>query len=822
MGSLTANISAQVDRLSQERGRRYFLSGAVAAIEGDAWRVEAEVQGTQRYQVLISRGKKSFNVTCSCPYYDRELVTCKHIWATFLAAEREGHLQGAGDNAPWQIQEEVPGLFPDEVPARPSADKKPRPPSWKEQLQTLQGAMETAESRARSEASPEREFVYIIDAQANLTPERFAVEVAQREKKLNGSWGKLKTRRLRSQELAKLAAPDDQRIMALLLGAREETTYGYSSYYYDSAPYSYVLSQPLWEMALPLMCATGRCFLRTSFKDDGLAAVQWDGGEPWELCLDATLDDAGDRYLVQGALRRGEAEMDLARPVLFVAGGLVFYDGWVARLRDFGAFGWIFVLRTHGHLSVPKHDADQFVADLLRLPRRPRLALPDELSFEEVSANPKSYLIIKPGKHDVWHQPRLMGELFFDYDGTVIPHKHPGQSIHQKQHRRVIRRAPGIEFAAEQRLKQLGFRTPHWRSSDSEFELIPDRLAKVVRALSAEDWRVEAEGKLYRTASAIRIEVNSSVDWFDLEGGAQFGDATVALPKLLKALKQGEQTIRLDDGTLGILPEEWIKKYSLLAGLGSAQGNHLRFTRQQVGLLDALLASEPEVSIDATFERVRQELRSFAGVEAAEAPAEFSGQLRDYQREGLGWLYFLQRFGFGGCLADDMGLGKTIQVLALLESRRALRSGVEIKPTSASLVVVPRSLIFHWKKEAARFAPRLRILDHTGVARLKPGDHFDDYDMVITTYGTLRSDVLDFKDQRFDYCILDEAQAIKNAGTLSAKAVRLVRADHRLAMSGTPVENHLGELWSLFEFLNPAPRLGGHNLHPQFFDELTL
>ncbi|MGH7931142.1 MAG: DEAD/DEAH box helicase, partial [Candidatus Binatia bacterium] len=102
------------------------------------------------------------------------------------------------------------------------------------------------------------------------------------------------------------------------------------------------------------------------------------------------------------------------------------------------------------------------------------------------------------------------------------------------------------------------------------------------------------------------------------------------------------------------------------------------------------------------------------------------------------------------------------------------------------------------------FAPELRILEHIGAARLKPGTHFAEYDVVLTTYGTLRRDALHFKDQRFDYCILDEAQAIKNSATLSAKAARLLHADHRLAMSGTPVENHLGELWSLFEFLNPG------------------
>jgi SNF2 family DNA or RNA helicase len=350
---------------------------------------------------------------------------------------------------------------------------------------------------------------------------------------------------------------------------------------------------------------------------------------------------------------------------------------------------------------------------------------------------------------------------------------------------------------------QLGFQSGY-STQDYDVAFLPEQLPKVVRALTNEGWHVEAEGKLYRTSGVLSLEITSGVDWFDLEGGAQFGETKVALPRLLRAIKQGEQTVRLDDGTLGIIPEEWMKKYGLLAGLATGEGQHLRFTRPQAGLLDALLASEPAVLTDAVFEQVRQELRNFVGIRSADPPAEFTGRLRGYQRDGLGWLYFLQRCGFGGCLADDMGLGKTIQVLALLQSRRVLHAQDKNKTHRPSLIVVPRSLVFHWKKEALQFAPKLRILDHTGGGRLKPGDHFDQYDVVLTTYGTLRRDAVPFKDLRFDYCILDEAQAIKNAGTLSAKAARLLSADHRLALSGTPVENHLGELWSLFEFLNPG------------------
>jgi SNF2 family DNA or RNA helicase len=123
-------------------------------------------------------------------------------------------------------------------------------------------------------------------------------------------------------------------------------------------------------------------------------------------------------------------------------------------------------------------------------------------------------------------------------------------------------------------------------------------------------------------------------------------------------------------------------------------------------------------------------------------------------------------------------------------------------------VVVPRSLIYNWQQEAARFTPLLAVLDNSGVERVKDPAAFNDYNLVLTTYGTLRRDVLQLRDFPFDYVILDEAQAIKNAASESAKAARLLTAKHRLAMSGTPIENHLGELWSLFEFLNPG-MMGG-------------
>jgi SNF2 family DNA or RNA helicase len=253
----------------------------------------------------------------------------------------------------------------------------------------------------------------------------------------------------------------------------------------------------------------------------------------------------------------------------------------------------------------------------------------------------------------------------------------------------------------------------------------------------------------------------------------------------------------------------------------------VRFKPSQVALIDALLAAQPDVDWDEGFARARAAVRRFERVLPEDAPASFVGELRDYQREALGWMRFLREFGFGGCLADDMGLGKTVMVLAMLEGRRSDPA----RTHRPSLVVMPRSLIFNWTSEAARFAPALRVLDFAHAERQATADDIGNADLVLITYGTLRRDVAALKDQHFDYVVLDEAQAIKNAGTATAKAVRLLRADHRLALTGTPIENHLGELYSLFEFLNPgllgsgrvldARRLMGGAESPEFMARLA-
>jgi SNF2 family DNA or RNA helicase len=429
-------------------------------------------------------------------------------------------------------------------------------------------------------------------------------------------------------------------------------------------------------------------------------------------------------------------------------------------------------------------------------------SLPESLRYDVIEGEPRPRVRVRrPERRNPYSARQdLQATIQFDYNGSIVESGNAANT-YDPARRRLVRRNRAAEQAAIDRLHRVGFRYT-WSHFESRqlLGIAPDQFTRIVMTLIREGWHVEADGRPFRSARGMNVQITSGIDWFDLHGTVDFGDGgSVPFPQLLAALQRGEDVVVLDDGSVGLLPEEWLERYAGAASFGEADGERIRFRQSQAALLDALLAAQPETSYDEAFGRARAELQAFTGIPPEDPPASFHGTLREYQREALGWFTFLRRFGFGGCLADDMGLGKTVMVLAMLDARRQEKK--KGRP-GTSLAVVPRSLVFNWIDEAARFAPDLKVLDHTGASR--DIERLDESDLVLTTYGTMLRDAPLLKDTEFDYVILDEAQAIKNAATASAKAARLLRGRHRLALSGTPLENHLGELWSLFEFLNPG------------------
>jgi superfamily II DNA or RNA helicase len=807
-----------VSRKIQMRGSEYFYRGAVRILFADTEFISARVSGSQDYEVDLERNKEALIYSCDCPYFDGNLEICKHVWATILELQKTGHLNKWPADFPAKMvpadsdideeteefedldfEEEGDLLYESEpgdlgrTAARHFPSAAPR--SWQQLLNRIKVPHMITPKRPPWPAG--REILYVLENARRSAGSNLIVQIDVRDPKKNGGWKKPKPLSMSHEMLPELPDSNDREILNRLIGVQRETWY-YGSYesIYRFEPEGYEL-----ETLLPMMSRTGRFYLRTA-EIDNIRPVHWDGSGPWEFRIDVRPDPAGMQYEIGGAFHRAGQRLEIRQAEYIFPEGILVHGELVASFS--GHYDWISFFRREDSFFVPEKEVDSWLETMAGMPRLPPMDVPEELRLQEIRPVPRPIARIST-KKEAWGAPLLAGEMFFDYMGHTIGEDEPATGIPLVSQRQTILRDPQFENLSRQKFEEAGFKKQRDYRGAIIWTISQSRLPAAVRDLVADGWHVEAEGKLFRNPDSFKLQISSGIDWFELHGTAEFGSSRVAIPRLLSALKRHENTIVLDDGSFGMLPEEWLQKYGMLAGLGTTQGDHVRFGRNQAGLLDVLLASQPEVSCDALFDHVRNELRTFQGVAPVDPPFGFRGLLRPYQREGLGWLHFLQQFGFGGCLADDMGLGKTVQVLALMEERRLLRNanGSEDRPPP-SIVVMPRSLVFNWRQEAARFTPELRVLEHTGQERIRGHEHFDDYDVVLTTYGTLRRDAPFFKEKMFDYVVLDEAQAIKNASTESAKAARLLQGRYRLALSGTPIENHLGELWSLFEFLNPG------------------
>ena len=786
--TLATLLAHFVDWRVRERGRAYFPTGKVQIVDAGPETVEAVVSGGEEYRVSLRREDANLWVFCTCAYFEGG-EPCKHVWAAVLAADEKKALRGSAGDLPRTI------LMPSAALERVRSV-----PTWRDALAQL------AATPAPTPTSPlladGREVLYLLDVPDTLKRQQLTVRVMTARRQEDGSWESATPLSLRRDDLSRTPEPDRTLLTLLTLAAAETPAQRWSAIDTSAqVPAVSPLSPAAARLLVPQLGASGRFWTRPDRETKIGAPIVWDSGPPWELWLEAREEEGGGVRLA-ASLRRGEERLPAdPPPVVLGASGYLLAGNRLAPLADPGS-RWTALLDPGRALRVPAAERDELLGHLLAKAYLPKLDLPESLRFEEARTPPRPLLrLLPPG----WPRNAPRAELAFLYEGHEVASGSPQRGFYRPGERRFLLRDPEAERGHAAHLRELGFRSdPDPLSRLPSLQIPTNRIPKAVSTLLAEGWAVEAEGKHYRSAGPFRMSVSSGVDWFDLQGEAEFEGRTVPLPQVLAAIRRGERFVPLDDGSLGMLPEEWIEKFAPIARLGTPEGDHVRFRSIQAVLLDAWLADEPEVDADEAFERARRRLHEFSRVTPADPPPGFHGELRPYQRAGLGWLHFLRDFGFGGCLADDMGLGKTVQVLALLEARRERRADAPEENLPPSLVVVPRSLVFNWLAEAARFTPALRVLDHTGIGRAREGEPFRDCDLVITTYGTLRKDVGLLRETEFDYVILDEAQAIKNASSQTAKAARLLRGRHRLALTGTPVENHLGELWSLLEFLNPG------------------
>lgn len=291
------------------------------------------------------------------------------------------------------------------------------------------------------------------------------------------------------------------------------------------------------------------------------------------------------------------------------------------------------------------------------------------------------------------------------------------------------------------------------------------------------------------------MHIKSGIDWFDVEASVSFGKEQVKMSDWIRALRNKENFVKLKDGSLGILPEEWLEQASKVMAVADVEKGELKISKYRFNVIEDLFENLDDKKILKELKEKKKRLQQVDTNKKYSLPKNVKATLRDYQKYGFEWLMFLKESGFGGILADDMGLGKTLQVITLLADQ------IDKAP---SLVIVPRSLLFNWGAEIDKFCPDLTYVIHHGPGRDKNLEAILPVHIIITTYSTAALDIQMFKDFNFNYIVLDESQAIKNPDSKRYKAMRLLQSNNRLAMTGTPIENNTFDLYAQLSFTSPG------------------
>jgi superfamily II DNA or RNA helicase len=782
---------------SFEKGRSYHREGAVRHLRADkgGQRLIASVRGTRPrpYHVFVEINDSDpvvISGRCSCPVG----WNCKHAAAVLLEALRN----------PPPVERAEENLLNGAVGG------------WLHQLRQA----------VQPPASPEA-IAYRLDwPMAPGSP--FVIDLRVVRILKSGEWGA--DRGLPSQQLANATAnyltPTDRGIIKLLQGGS----------------WSSQLRLPddpeIADLAMRRIIATGRCRWQNVASPPLALGANRPGRLSWQVGADGrqtvgiALDDpsavvlasASPWYVLPAEHLAGPVELDLARPLVRIA------------------------------LSAPPVTKAQAEAVGAALERElPGLALPRPRSdiVEEIQKDPPVPVLTlvqrKRGwnywgvRTKEWDDTVDLALLGFSYGGVVIDPEDRRNELRAFEEGRIVvrRRNRNAERGALKQLQELGLQAVETFEAENRDE---DRIAfgfaegqrdwpnfvyDAVPQLEREGWRIQFEdGFRHRVVDGAgdwTAELKEDSGWwFSLDLGIVVDGKRVALLPVLSSLlarlrdRNGPSELdalahngtvfgRLEDGRHVALPLDRTK--AIMATLVELYDPKNLSNTGKLGLsageMTGLAALEAATRMRwLGGERLRElaeRLSSFSGIAEIEPPAGLLTELRPYQREGLNWLQFLRGYEVGGILADDMGLGKTVQALAhiLVEKR-------EGRLDRPCIVVCPTSVVPNWLAEAARLAPELRVLSLHGPDRADRFPEIDNADLVVTTYALLSRDADRLLPVQWHMAVLDEAQAIKNAAAKTTQLVCRLDARHRVCLTGTPMENHLGELWSQFAFLMPG------------------
>lgn len=408
---------------------------------------------------------------------------------------------------------------------------------------------------------------------------------------------------------------------------------------------------------------------------------------------------------------------------------------------------------------------------------------------------------------DMLKKDVMKAELLYQYD-TQTYNPCLGERAEEKIRDRIR------EEHIEKFLESYGFKQDkayYKLSGESEiYEFIAEGIQKLTM-LADTYVSDEIKKNKIRKVKSVNVGIKLLGDFLDLDLSC-IGIPKEELGKLLKAYTAKKKYYRLKNGEFVDLSGEGIKelntlKQDLHLSEKDLEKEEIRVQKYRAIYLDRLLKEHKSIKA-AKSQGYRELVEDFKSINEKDVqlPQNIQGTLRDYQIEGYKWIKMLGGYGFGGILADDMGLGKTLQTIAVLDAEKEV-----------SLIVCPTSLVYNWASECEKFAPHLKVMTITGsqAQREEKIKEIPKQDIVVTSYDSLKRDIQKYKDFVFNYCVIDEAQYIKNSNTQNAKAVKEISCKKRMALTGTPIENRLSELWSIFDFIMPGYLFSEHEFRNQ-------
>lgn len=760
------------------RGEKYYKNKRVTLINIEVDKIEAEVAGTTPYRVTVQEIGENLYSSCTCPYW----TTCKHVVATLLEAQ-----EWYDENADELLRSRIH-------------------PPWQKFFEKTLG----------TESSPKGPYqqwrvVFLIDLNAeswSLSPQKAYI-------KKNGFLGRFSNIGdfdLTSNEL--IYSLNDPIVVSHLQKMEQQHNSFYNTRYFGRSSHNdvHVYYYRYGSRLGPIFDLLRDSYIYKSPFEDQLAPVKF---AKETATIRFSFKRANSTYdLIPTITFRGDTEqVDDRYHVLTENPIWLLKDKTLIKVVNLEHAN-ILVPFTKAHitLSIPEAEFPAFLESVYpRLKKYAPIPLPDSLNISLLHQVTRKKIVLRENER------HLNIALKFDYGPYEIDYLDPQTSCFKNNDRSVV-----------QIIRDRDFEDNAWkalRNTDLQVDLkgglriidskVLKWLFKNLPKLSADGFLVLGRETLdrYKVRTGepkIRLSVSSQIDWFDLNMEIDIDGVSLSLRELRKAVRQNSRYVKLADNSIAQLSNEWFDRFQHLFNFTEIKETTVKVSPYHATLIDKLFEQVDSFAADEKFRAGVALLGTFDSIRAKPLSKKLKGELRPYQKAGYNWLYFLQEYGFGGCLADDMGLGKTVQTLAVLINDKQQGNN---RP---SLIVCPTSVVYNWEKEVQKFTPDLTVLIHTGLQRERDAAHFSEYDIILTSYGIMRRDVQFLKDYNFHYVILDESQKIKNPSSQTSKAARLLRSDHRLVLTGTPVENNTLELWAQFAFLNPG-LLGSLSYYKRMF-----